>query len=153
MPRTTAALVIGILGDQYGPKRDQTLPDLTPMIAAANVFVNKAVALAARSPNFNLLGGIDDPGTQDSQAELLERYIAAHIYSFQDQIYASKSTAGASASFQGQTGMNLEGSKYGQWALRLDTTGTVEALDKRKIAGASWLGKPPSAQIPYSERN
>jgi len=145
MPRTTAVAVKAILGDNYGKSRQLGAnPDLSPFIEAAGSFVDDVIVAGAADGRAAITA---------AKAELLERWIAAHCYLLMDQAYQQKGTEAASATFQGQTGMYLEGTKYGQFALRLDTTGVVEALDKRKVAGSVWLGKPPSQQIPYDQRN
>jgi len=145
MPRTTSAAVLAILGDNYGKSRQLGAnPDLSPFIEAAGSYVDDIVTYATSDGRL-----VPNAAKQ----ELLERYLAAHCYLIMDQAYASKGTAGANASFQGQTGMYLEGTKYGQFALRLETSGTLAALDKRQVAGGAWLGKPPSSQIPYDQRD
>jgi hypothetical protein len=85
--------------------------------------------------------------------ELIERWLAAHFYAQSDQLYQSKNTGGAGASFQGQTAMGLSNTSYGQQAKMLDISGCLAAFDKGTQARMYWLGKPPSSQIPYSQRN
>jgi hypothetical protein len=151
IPRTNSGEVINILGDNYGALLNGRLPDVNFYVNAACKIVDVLVVQSAKNnPNFLVLDG---PPGSGSQAEQIEALIAAHMYSMMDQIRASKGTAGANATFQGQTGMRLEFSKYGQMALLLDMSGTLEALDKRKIAGAAWLGLPVSQQTPYDQRD
>lgn len=66
-----------------------------------------------------------DSSIPDSRLEKLERLVAAHLASTQDQRIASGERESASVEFQGQTGIGLEGSKYGQQALLLDPTGLL----------------------------
>ena len=76
----------------------------------------------------------------------IEVLLAAHFYTHRDQQYSSKKTADASASFQGQTGMGLDSSFYGQSAKLLDTTGFLDNLGKgKRQAGGVWLGTEYSA--------
>jgi hypothetical protein len=125
-------------------------PDLTPYIAAANAVVNQVVSLSSKRP---LAGNFFGTTLDSTTAELVERWLAAHYYQAQDKGFESKSTGVSSGSFQGQKGSTgLETTEYGKRALLLDWTGCLEALDKRKFAGGQWLGKPPSVQIPYSQR-
>ena len=116
---------------------------IRPFIVAASSLVDK-VATA-------------DTGALLSTDDLVEveRWLAAHFYAIRDPQYTSKSTGGASASFQGQTGMGLDATYWGQMAKRLDVTGYLANLDqaRRPTLKAHWLGKPPSEQIDYVERD
>lgn len=147
MPRTTSGAVQGLLMDDYGRRADLTLPDMSPYIETASAFVDDVVACAARKSPPLSIGA--------ARLELIERWLAAHCYASVDQPYTSKSQGGASASFQGQTGFYLEGTKYGQMASRLDSTGCLEAIasQQKKTASGAWLGKPVSEQIDYTSRD
>lgn len=138
--RTTPGLVAEILGRNY----DGRTP-LTVFIRIASSFVDRVVTCAAAQ----------DPAFTHTATELkdIETLIAAHAYQAMDQGYSSKSTAGASGQFQGQTAMYLEGTKYGQLAIVADTSGCVKSLSTQNVAGMDWLGKPPSAQIDYIDRD
>lgn len=136
------------MGD-YGQQEDGTTPDLMPFLYAASRVVDQVVALAPSRP----LAFFQKIASDTQTLELIERYLAAHFYVQSDQNLASKSTAGASGNYQGQTGKGYEGSKYGLLALRVDYSGTLDVLDKRRFASAGWIGKVPSEQIPYDERD
>lgn len=125
MPRTTPTAVQGILLQDYNVANS-----LSPFVESASAFIDQCVTVAAAR-------GTPLPSTLQ---EILERWVSAHIYVMVDQAYAQKSTGGASASFQGQTGMVFEATKYGQTALMLDTTGTLTVMSKRQVAGVDWLG-------------
>lgn len=114
-------------------------PSLTPYIAIANMIVNQLAACALRR------------GITYSDADLttFESWLSAHAYKMSDQVYASKSTGGQSASFQSMIGKGLEGTKYGQMALAADTTGCLA----RVSVGASWLGKTVPERIDWEDRN
>lgn len=142
MARTTADLVKAVLapGLDYDLVRN---PSLDPFISMATNLVDRVATCATSA------------GNPHSTAELLdmETWLAAHFYVQSDQTKASKSTAGASASFHGQTGMRLENSKYGQGALTMDFTGCLGSLSSAVRAGGWWLGKPQNEQIDWDQRN
>lgn len=88
----------------------------------------------------------------------IEIQLAAHFAAHRDQRYAAKKTADASATFQGQTGMGLDSTQYGQTAKILDVTGCLADLDRdskrgKTTVGLQWLGTPPSSQLDYDERD
>lgn len=88
----------------------------------------------------------------------IEKYLTAHFYTFRDQQYEATSTDGASDRYQGKTAMYFESSFYGQTALMLDSTGYLAELQTQAKQGVNrievtWLGKPPSEQIPYESRD
>lgn len=116
---------------------------LTPFITVANTLVTK-VASCATDRN--------DPLTAN-QLRDIEIYLSAHLYTFRDQQYASKKTGDAAATFQGKTDMGLDSSFYGQMAKILDTSGCLDMLEKGTVAQIGWLGKPPSDQIDYVDRD
>lgn len=92
---------------------------------------------------------VDDLESEDANSSLsaamlkqIEILLSAHFYSHLDQPYIAKSTGGASGSFQGQFGMGLDSTRWGQSAKRLDKTGYLAQLDKgRSKVGGRWLGK------------
>lgn len=149
MARTSSSAVQAILrpGSQGGDYDDLNSPSLTPFIEAASSIVDDVVACVARK-------GLT--AFSSAKLELIERWVAAHSYVMSDQTYASRSTAGASASFHGQTGMYLEATKYGQMAMSLDSSGCLAAVtsgSQRKTASLRWGGKRPSEQTDYADRN
>lgn len=138
--RTGAQAVIDVLGGNYDTAKN---PSVDGFIATASVMVDRVITCATRK-------GVT---VSSAEAELIERWLAAHFYMASDKGYQSRSTQGASATFQGQTGMRLESTDYGQAAMNVDPSGCLENMNKRQVASAVWLGKPPSAQIPYDQRD
>jgi hypothetical protein len=146
MARTTSAAVQAILGDNYGYRADGTLPDLTPFIESAYVTVNRVVQMAAAKITPITLGS--------DELEIIERWLSAHFYAVNDPIYTSRSTGGASGQFQtGTPGKGFAATEYGRQAIALDYSGSLCVLSEKYRAGMTWLGKPPSQQIPYIDRN
>ncbi len=117
-------------------------PSLASRIKAASLVVDRVVAcaLAKGTP---LTSG---------EAEVLETWLAAHMYCMSDQQYQSRSTGGGSGSFKGQGGMRLEQTTYGQTCLMLDPSGCLNAQNAQNSADMLWLGKNPSSQIDYEDR-
>ena len=126
--RTTSSKVQEILGDHY----DGTT-GLQRFILAANSIANKLATADTNSVH------------SSADLEAIETWLAAWAYHPADLMYASKNTAGAGASFQGQTGMHFQNNYFGQMALMLDTTGYLAKLQQQamtgpKVAGGSWAG-------------
>lgn len=140
MARTNAQAVQGILLKDYD---NVDKPSLSPFIDTASSIVDDLVSAAG------------DRGITVSaaKAELIERWLAAHCYVQSDQTFAEKETERASAAYHGVTGMRLESSKYGQTALAIDTSGILNSLSSGMTVRALWLGKPPSQQVPYHNRD
>ena len=144
--RTTETAVKTILGTQYDSLR---VPEVYPYMEAAGVMIDRMIECAT------------ERGITHSTAELeiIERWLSAHFYGQMDQMFSSKSTEGASASFQGQWAKYLDNTRYGQMAMKLDKSGCLELIGAdtgetgRRVAGASWLGKVPSAQTDYVDRD
>jgi hypothetical protein len=143
MARTTSAAVQAILLDDYGAREDGTEPSLTGFIETANVITTRVATCAAAK----------DKTLTSTELELIERWLAAHCYVQSDQALSSKNTGGSGGSFQGQTGMHLENSKYGQMALSIDYSGCLAAISKRQTAGGFWGGKTRTEALDYEERN
>lgn len=117
--------------------------DLGAFLEVANVMTDKIASCAT------------DRGQTltTSQLEMIERYLAAHFYSLRDPEYKQKKTGDASASFFGQDGKGLEGTRFGQAAMTLDTSGCLRSFDQGTFADMTWLGKPKSDQIDYEDRD
>ena len=115
---------------------------VSPFITTANAITDRVAA----KDSANVL----------SAAILLEieRYLAAHFYEHRDPQYSMKKTERAEAIFQGQFGMGLQSSKWGQTAILLDETGFLASLNRGRLpASVEWTGLPPSEQTDYLDRN
>ena len=80
-------------------------------------------------------GVVDDIAAKDSSIKAsrlkdIEALLAAHYASAQDQRIENTSRETASVTYQGETGMNLRGTHYGQQAIQLDPTGKLSTLGK-----------------------
>lgn len=118
-------------------------PSLTP-------FINKANAILARVVTCATTKGIT---LSSDEQDIIGAWLAAHYYVCSDQTYASRSTAGASGSFHGQTGKGLESSRYGQSAMESDPSGCLKSVTMGNRATLFWGGTTESSRLTYDERN
>lgn len=136
--RTSEPKVQGILGDNWDGSTS-----VRPFIDTATVLTDEVSTCAAAR------------GVTLSSA-LLERtecLLAAHFYAHADQLFTEKKTERSSAIFQGRTDKGLESTQYGQSAITLDTSGCLAMFSKGQQPTVAWLGKPPSEQIAYKDRD
>lgn len=78
---------------------------------------------------------VDDIASADSsigstRLEQIEKLLAAHLASAQDPRLEGYSVGGSSGSYQGETGMHITSTHYGQQAAALDPTGTLAGMGK-----------------------
>ena len=128
--RTTPEAVQALL-EVGGDYNTVTQPNLQIFIDWASPLVDQVVIFAGQK-FFTL---------PTASQEIIERWLSAHGYVMMDQNLSQKTTAGASGTFQGQTGLNLDGSKYGQSAMAADWTGSLSAINKRAFASGFSTGR------------
>ena len=143
MARTSAA-AIKLLMAPGGDYDTVNNPDVAPFIDSASHVVDGIVLCVARRGLTAL---------SSTELELIERWLAAHLYCMSDQTYTSKSNMSASGSFRPGGGLNLDGSPYGQTAKLMDSSGCLTSMGTRARAGLRWAGKPPSEQTDYVDRD
>jgi len=120
---------------------DDTI-DLMPFIKMANILTNRVAAKDTGS----LLGS-------DVLAQI-ETLLAGHFYRSRDHGVASESIEGASVVYTDQFGKGLESTRQGRNALLFDETGYLRRISCGVVmAKAAWLGKAPSDQINYVDRD
>ncbi len=100
MPRTTPELVRGVIDV------DDAI-DLSPFIFSANELVTEFCAV--------------DVTYSPSRLELIERWLSAHFYATLDQQAESEGVGAVKSKYQGITAMELDGTRWGQQAMLLDT--------------------------------
>lgn len=142
MARTTVDAVKALMlpGKDYDVAN---APSVQPYIDTAYAIVNRVVECSTAR-------GII---LTSEELELIERWLSAHYYCMSDSPYSARSTQGASGTFQGQTGMGVEATKYGQVAEGIDYSGCLSALLRGQFLRLAWLGKAPSAQIHVKDRD
>lgn len=139
MARTTPDAVRGVLSGNYDCNENT---NLAPFIDTASNLVD-FVSTCATSKGTSLTS---------TTLEIIERWLAGHFYAMSDLMYSQKSTGAASATFQGQTGMGLSSTLYGQQAMIVDTSGCLAERNKEMLDGSKkkvqmvWLGKDPPDQ-------
>lgn len=86
-------------------------------------------------------------GVTLTTAELtdIERLLSAFFYEHRDSGFLQRSTGKASGQF--------EKHPYLDSAIMLDHSGSLKSLTEGKRASMHWLGKPPSDQIDYANRD
>lgn len=135
MARTTQARVVGVLNRDYDYVNN---PLMDPYISAANTIVSNLVTEA----------GAQGVGISSAQAEEVETWVAAYLYTVSDAVHTSRSNAGASASF-----LRTQENSYLAAAKMIDPTGLLqEVLSPNRVRGF-WLGRPPSEQTDYVDRD
>lgn len=133
--RTTGSEVEAVLTDDYDGSTS-----LTPYIAAASSIVDRLAAL-------------DSSGVLTSaQLTLIETWLSAHCYCMMDRLMQSEGKGKSSGTVMGVFGKRLESTTYGQMALSLDWSGRLSSIGKQR-ARMDWLGKAPSSQIDYEDRD
>ncbi len=143
--RTSQVAVQDILLDNYD---SVTCPSLVPFYTAASAVIDR-VSTCATERGQTLSSAV---------LELLERWLAAHFYVAADPLYSKKKTENASGEFQGRNYGNvdniaLESTDYGRRALMLDFTGCLASLGASAFPQAICLGKAPSVQTDYINRD
>ncbi len=102
--------------------------DTAIFIRTANALTNQLAKVDSTPGGVGGVGGMSLLGP-DLLTEI-ELQLAAHFYSLRDQKYSSKSTGGASGSFQGNVGEGLAGDIHGCNALALDITGWLARINR-----------------------
>lgn len=108
MARTTTSRVCSVM--------DTTLTEdeVAPFVETANLMVTAYLASTDQ--------------TADALREV-ETYLAAHFVSLRDRLVKSEAAGGVRFDYQGETGMGLDSSHYGQTAKLLDSSGVLKEID------------------------
>jgi len=134
----------------------RTTPEEVRTIIETDNDLNVAPFLDAAEVVVDYIESQDSDSVLSAKAkEQIEKWLAAHFYAIRDLQYAKKSTADASATFQGKTDMGLNSTLWGQQAKILDLSGTLTQMDStpRPVTKISWNGKPVSQQTDYVDRD
>jgi hypothetical protein len=132
MPRTTEELVGGLI------ELDDSVP-VDPFITTASLLVDRLCA-----PE------VDD----DTELEIVERWLSAHFYAVRESRSVSESVAGISETKQSKVDLGLDLSHYGQTAKLLDSSGALARWDQAMRKGRSttatlaWMGSTNYPDLP-----
>jgi len=114
---------------------DEVFAIIDTSLTDIDVFINTA--------NMMVTSWLETAGLTDETLKEIERYLSAHVLSVQDQRVKSVGVDVLSESYQGQWGMGLNGTSYGQMAILLDTSGTLGKIAKNgysKSASLNMIG-------------
>lgn len=138
--RTSEPKVQGILGDNWDGSTS-----VRPFIETANVLTDEVSTCAAAR----------DITLSSALLERIECFLSAHFYAHADPLFSEKKTERASGVFQ--VGKAEEGgyksTQYGKSAISLDISGCLAMFNKGQQPTIAWLGKPPSEQTDYVDRD
>ncbi len=143
MPRTTQALVEGVLRSGRNGSDYDGATDLGPYITVANI-------LTTRCETDAVAQGVTWPSADKT---VLETWLAAWAYCNADKTYTQKQTGKAMGIYAGRTGKKFESNFYGQTALTLDPTGVLENLNSGMMVDAFWGGLNTQDQTDWDARN
>lgn len=73
---------------------------------------------------------LTDEGLSSAILEKIEKYLAAHFLSMLDRRTSEEDVGDTSFTFEGDSGMGLKATTYGQQAIAYDTTGTLQKLSE-----------------------
>lgn len=131
--RTTVQKVKDVLSKDYDKSRNASLQ---PYIDAATLVADRVNTCASKK-GITLTSG---------ELENIETWIAADFYTISDPKYLSKRTADSAASYANRS--------YLQAAYAIDYSGCLRGIiEGEKRARAKWLGRPPSEQTDYVDRD
>ena len=103
---------------------EEVLEIIETDVIDATPFIQAAAGVMSEAPLILLLGA-------DLKKEI-QRWLSAHFLSMYDQRVSSEKTGDASYTYEGQTGMGLDSTRYGQQAKILDITGTLADAEKNQ---------------------
>lgn len=111
--RTTTAAVGLIIGTTLTSAQIQAFIDTATLVVDANLL---------------------DKGLSTDLLTQIETWLAAHLLSMRDQRTSGRKIGDVSFTYQGQTGLGLDATLYGQQVKLLDTSGTLASLGKRRAS-------------------
>jgi hypothetical protein len=137
-PRTTNAAVQAVLLKDYDLVRQWPLDGF---VASASSIVDRV--------NTAALGKAIGPiSLSPVELELIERWLAAGLYTQADRIFKSKSTEGASGDFQVDDSAELlTKNPYVMVAMANDYSNMLKAILLGRRAGGVWMGTPVELQV------
>ncbi len=117
MSRTTQDQVKKII--EYDAK---SVPDVLPFIEVANFLVSTHC---------------EPEGASEIELELVERWLSAHFYHLRIMEVASESAGPVSQTNQYKVDLGFQVTRYGQQAIRIDSSGKLKQLDAKLTSSSS----------------
>ena len=117
------------------------MPNVTPSeVRSIGDFATEDDIISERIKDANLIIESSFPlrGDEDRKV-LLEKWLAAHLVAIREQPLSRFSVGESEYSFEGQTGLQLKFTRYGQQVLFLDTDNRLTA--KRKHVNTQHSGR------------
>jgi hypothetical protein len=113
-----------------------------------NIFIKQANAVTSAIATADT-----DSLLSSTMLELIECNLTAHFYKLTDRQLQSENAGDASGQYAGEFGKGYESTSWGQMAIILDVTGYLKKQQKSTKASVLWLGKAPSDQTDYTDRD
>jgi hypothetical protein len=102
---------------------------------------DESIAAFIRTANQMVTAHLGSVGLDGTLLTEIETYLTAHFITLRERRVMSESADGVSFTYEGQSGVGLDATGYGQTAQVLDTSGTLAQLsDEDRIAWLSQVG-------------
>lgn len=108
-----------------GAEVKEIIPDSALSDAQVEPFITSA--------NLTITEHLSGSSLSDELLKELERWFSAHLVATYERRRKAEKLGDASDTFDGQTGMGLDFTSYGQQVKILDPTGILAGLGKRKM--------------------
>ncbi len=107
-------------------ERVMDIIDTSLTTAQVNAFINTAHSIVTLN--------LSAKGLTNATLAQIELWLAAHLLSIRDQRKKAIKVDDVSVTYQGETGMGLKATLYGQQALALDYTNTLASLGQKRAS-------------------
>jgi hypothetical protein len=136
MSYTTAAAIVDLL--------KMTEEDVSDIETENNTTIEEWFEPFIEAANSIIVDVCLESDYTDSKLEIIERYLATHFYKVPRPDAKTEMVRGLSSTYDGQTRLAFDFTRWGQMAKLLDTAGNLAQLQeeqegkKPRITGAAW---------------